>query len=80
MNNILKYIIGFFKTFEKDHTFYIDGKRIEFCRATNLYVIWDTGTEWGCLGKEEINAVTIEGASLKITASDGKEYTFICQA
>lgn len=76
---ILKYINEFFKAFEKDRTFYIHGERIKFCRATGLYVIWDTGYEWGCLSKEEINAVTIEGANLKITASNGKEYIFIAQ-
>lgn len=78
-DSILKYINEFFKAFEKDRTFYIDGERIKFCRATNLYVIWDIGHEWGCLIKEEINAVTIEGARLTIAASNGKEYTFIAQ-
>lgn len=76
---ILKYINEFFKSFEKDHTFYIDEERIKFCRATGLYVIWDTGHDWCCLAKEEINAVTIEEASLKITVMGGKEYTFIAK-
>jgi len=76
---ILKYINEFFKAFEKDYTFYIDGERIKFCRATGLYVIWDIDHEWGCLIKEEINAVTIEGTRLTITASNGKEYTFIAK-
>lgn len=78
-NGILKYVNEFFKAFEKSNTFYIHGERIKFCKATGLYVIWDLGNEWGCLPKEEINAVTIEGASLKITASNGKEYTFIAK-
>lgn len=78
-NGILKYINEFFKAFEKDYTFYIHGERIKFCKATGSYVVWDLGNEWGCLFKQEINAVTIEGASLKITAADGKEYTFIAK-
>lgn len=76
---ILKYVNEFFKAFEKSHTFYIHGERIKFCKATGLYVIWDLGNEWGCLPKEEINAVTIEGLRLTITAANGKEYTFIAK-
>lgn len=81
MNNIgiLKYINEFFKAYEKDHTFYIHGEQIKFYKATGLYVIWDIGNEWGCLPKEEINAVTIEGARLTITVTGGKEYTFIAK-
>lgn len=78
-NGILKYINEFFKSFEKDHTFYIDGERIKFCKATGLYVIWDIGPKWGCLIKEQINAVTIEGTRLTITVTGGKEYTFIAK-
>lgn len=76
---ILKYINEFFKAFGKDHTFYIHGEQIKFCKATGLYVIWDIGNEWGCLTREEINAVTIEGLRLTITVSNGKEYTFIAK-
>ena len=76
---ILKYVNEFFKSFEKDHTFYIDGERIKFCKATGLYVVWDIGPKWGCLIKEQINAVTIEGTRLTITVTGGKEYTFIAK-
>ena len=76
---ILKYVNEFFKAFEKSHTFYIHGEQIKFCKATGLYVIWDLGNEWGCLTREEINAVTIEGLRLTITVTGGKEYTFIAK-
>lgn len=76
---ILKYVNEFFKSFEKDHTFYIDGERIKFCKATNTRVVWDLDYDWSFLSKREINAVTIEGASLTITARSGRKYTFIAK-
>lgn len=76
---ILKYVNEFFKSFEKDHTFYIDGEPIKFCKATDTRVIWDLDYDWSFLSKREINAVTIEGASLTITARNGRKYTFIAK-
>lgn len=78
-NGILKYINEFFKSFEKDHTFYIDGERIKFCKATDTRVVWDMDHDWSYLTKREINAVTIEGARLTITARSGRKYTFIAK-
>lgn len=76
---ILKYVNEFFKSFQKDHTFYIDGERIKFCKATDTRVVWDLDYDWSFLSKREINAVTIEGASLTITARSGRKYTFIAK-
>lgn len=76
---ILKYVNEFFKSFEKDHTFYIDGERIKFCKATDTRVVWDLDYDWSFLSKREISAVTIEGASLTITARNGRKYTFIAK-
>lgn len=78
-NGILKYVNEFFKSFEKDHTFYIDGERIKFCKATDTRVVWDMDHDWSFLSKREINAVTIEGTSLTITARNGRKYTFIAK-
>ena len=79
MSNLLKYINKFFTSFEKDHTFYIDGERIKFCKATDTRVIWDMDYDWSFLSKREIKAVTIEGLSLTITAMSGRKYTFIAK-
>lgn len=78
-NGILKYVNEFFESFEKDHIFYIDRERIKFCKATDTRVIWDLDYDWNFLSKREINAVTIEGASLTITTKNGRKYTFIAK-
>jgi hypothetical protein len=69
----------FFNSFKKDHTFYIDGNQIKFCKTTDIHVIWDIGRTWSFLLRRDINAVTIEGASLTITARNGRKYTFIAK-
>lgn len=77
-SNLLKNINEYFNTFSnKNYTIYINGERIKFYKVTGSYVVWETDHDWGCLFKQEINAVTIEGVNLTITARDGKEYTFI---
>lgn len=79
-NNLLKYVNKFFTAFEKDHTFYIDGERIRFCRATDVRVVWAIkGGDWDFLFERHIKEVSIMATSLTITAMNGRAYTFIAK-
>lgn len=78
-NDLLKYINEFFTSFEKDHTFYIDGERIKFCKATDTRVIWQMVDDWNFLAKREIKEVSIMATSLTITVMNGRKYTFIAK-
>ena len=79
-NDLLKYINEFFKSFEKDHTFYLNGERIRFCKASDVRVTWAIEDEdWDFLTKGEISEVSITATKLTITAKSGREYTFIAK-
>lgn len=79
-NNLLKYIDEFFKSFEKDHTFYINGERIRFSKINDNHVVWRTeGEDWDFLTEGEISEVSITATKLIITAKSGREYTFIAK-
>lgn len=78
-SDLLKYINEFFNSFEKDHTFYIDGERLKFCKATETRVVWDKGYDWSFLTNREIKEVSIMATSLTITAMNGRKYTFIAK-
>ena len=79
-SDLLKYINEFFTSFEKDHTFYIDGERIKFCKATDTRVVWDMDHDWSFLTNREIKEVSIMVTSLTITAMNGRKYTFIAKS
>jgi hypothetical protein len=38
--DLLKYINEFFNSFKKDHTFYLDGERLRFCKASDIRITW----------------------------------------
>jgi hypothetical protein len=78
-NDLLKYINEFFTSFEKDYTFYINGERIKFCKATDTRVIWQMVDDWNFLAKREIKEVSIMATSLTITTMSARKYTFIAK-
>ena len=79
-NDLLKYINEFFKSFEKDHTFYLNGERIRFCKINDNHVVWIIeGEDWDFLTEGEISEVSITVTKLTITAKSGREYTFIAK-
>lgn len=79
-NDLLKYINEFFNSFEKDHTFYIDGERIRFCKADDIRVTWTIdGVGWGFINKREIKEISIMATFLTITLMSGRKYIIIAK-
>lgn len=79
-NNLLTYVNKFFTAFEKDHTFYIDGEKIRFCRATDVRVVWAIkGGDWDFLFERHIKEVSIMATTLTITAMSGRKYIFTAE-
>lgn len=79
-NDLLKYINEFVKSFEKDHTFYLNGERLSFCEVDNIRVkLAIEGEDWDFLTNGEISEVSITATKLTITARSGREYTFIAK-
>ena len=79
-NDLLKYINEFFNSFKKDCTFYLDGERLRFCKASDIRITWAIeGEDWSFLTNREIKGVSIEAMTLTITAMNGRKYTFIAK-
>ena len=79
-SDLLKYINEFFNSFKKDHTFYLDGERLRFCKASDIRITWAIeGEDWSFLTNREIKEVSIKATSLTITAMNGRKYTFIAK-
>ena len=85
MNDLLKYISEYFKTFNcKDYTIYVNGKWTKWCGSTRNRIVWNipsdnNESDWYAIHSWEIAEVTITATSMTVKKINGGERTFIAK-